>query len=178
MTDQSPAALVPAEPSAAPKPRRRRGRPTKYSIAAVQVICDGIADGMPFKFAASLGGISADTFYDWQRRFPYFSDAVQEALAKGVHERLKCIKAAAQKGDVRAAQWWLEHVLPEDFARDRIEHAGQVAVSIESKTGEAQLQQLRDAYKERVRAEIENELMVSRSSPLNSSQQIGSRVTV
>ena len=113
-------------PAAAP--RRPSGRPTKYTPETVQTISDAVADGMPFKFAAALGGISFETFCQWQRRFPEFSEAIQQALAKGVQKRLELIKAASDKGDVKAAQWWLEHVLPEHFARNRIElqHAGQV----------------------------------------------------
>ena len=76
---------------------------------------------MPFKYAAAIGGISQDTFCDWQNRFPEFSEAVERAMALGILARLKIIKAAAVKGDVRAAQWYLEHVFPEHFARNRIE---------------------------------------------------------
>jgi hypothetical protein len=157
MTEPNPAAMAAPQPTGVSKPRQRDGRPTKYSPAIVRVICDAVADGTPFRFAAALGGISAGTFYDWQKRFPEFSDAIQRALAKGVRERLKVVKVAAKKGDVRAAQWWLEHVLPEDFARTRVEHAGQVGVSVEQKISEDQLKRMREAYEKRVRAKMEFE---------------------
>ena len=102
--------------------KRPRGRPTKFGPRVVAAITGAIADGVPFKFAAALGGISHETFCQWQRRFPDFSEAIQEAVARGVKARLGVIKAAARNGDVKAAQWWLEHVMPEHFARSRIEH--------------------------------------------------------
>ena len=103
------------------RPNKGRGRPTKYGPMTVSKICDAVADGLPKKYAAALGGISVDTFCEWQNRFPEFSEAVEKATASGILARLRIIKTAGEKGDVRAAQWWLEHVIPEFFARNRIE---------------------------------------------------------
>lgn len=75
------------------------------------------------KDAAALAGISYETFCDWRRRFPEFSEAIEKAMAKGVAARLKIISTAAAKGDINAAKWWLEHVKPESFAKSRIEVA-------------------------------------------------------
>jgi hypothetical protein len=163
MNEPNPAPIAAPQSTGVSKPAQRGGRPTKYSPAVVRVICGAVADGTPFRFAAALGGISVGTFYEWQKQIPEFSAAIQRALASGVHERLKLVKAAARKGDVRAAQWWLEHVLPEDFARNRIEHAGQVGVSVEPKPSEIAIERLREAYKKRVRADIEFEMAHARS---------------
>lgn len=113
---------VTKEERPAMQPRPRRGRRTKYTPEVAARICEAVADGLPYKFAAALGGVSHETLCQWQRRFPEFAEAIQGAVAKGVLERLRLIKAAAEKGDVKAAQWWLEHVFPENFARNRIEH--------------------------------------------------------
>ena len=109
------------------KPRRKHGRPSKYTPKAVKAICTGIADGLPFKYASALGGISHETLCQWQRRFPEFAESMQAATAKGVAARLRIITKAAQT-DYRAACWWLEHVFPEHFARNRVEvkHEGSV----------------------------------------------------
>jgi transposase len=98
------------------KDKRRRGRPTKYCPAVVKMICDAIADGLPFKYAAALGGISHETLCDWQRQYSKFSEVVEKAKARGIYERLKIIRAAARRGNVKAAQWWLERVCPEHFS--------------------------------------------------------------
>jgi hypothetical protein len=83
---------------------------------------------MPFIYAATMGGISHETFCQWQRKYPDFSESIQRALAKGIAARLKLIKNAA-KEDAKLACWWLEHCLPEHFARNRIEHehSGKIA---------------------------------------------------
>ena len=133
------------------------GRPSKYTAEVVRVICEAVENGTPFRFAAALGGVSASTFYDWQRRFQEFSDAIQGALARGVEARLKLIRAAADNGDVRAAQWWLEHVLAEDFAKSRVEHGGEVGVTV-TKMDDEVLQRLKAAYRMKIRREVEEEL--------------------
>lgn len=77
------------------------------------------------KDAAALAGISYETFCDWRRKFPEFSEAIEKAMAEGVAARLKIISTAAAKGNINAAKWWLEHVKPESFAKSRIEVAHQ-----------------------------------------------------
>ncbi len=106
----------------------RAGRPTKYTRKVVRVICEAIASGVPYKFAAAIGGISEDTFHEWRRTIPAFSESIEAAVAEGIQARLFLIQAAADKGDVKAAQWWLEHVLPEHFAKSRVEVAHQGSV--------------------------------------------------
>ena len=110
--------------------KRRLGRPTKFNADTVAKICDSIAEGLPFHYAAALAGISHETFSAWQRRYPHFRQAIQEAVAHGAEERLKIIRTAAKGGDWRACAWWLEHVLPEHYAKTRIqlEHVGQMEV--------------------------------------------------
>lgn len=107
-------------------PRRRVGRPTKYTAKVREAICEAIADGTPYSHAAALGGISYETFCEWRREKPEFSDAINKAVAKGIHSRLKLILESAKKGNVKAATWWLEHVLPEHFARSSVSHKHQV----------------------------------------------------
>ncbi len=110
--------------------RPKLGRPTKFNADVVQKICVSIGEGLPFQYAAALAGISHETFHAWQRRYPQFRLAVQEAVARGAEERLQTIRAAAKQGDWRACAWWLEHVLPEHYAKTRIqlEHVGQMEV--------------------------------------------------
>ena len=165
-TRLEPQIVVPPEPTpsvsgngsstALGEDRPRPGRPTKYEPSVVRTICEAVADGMPFRLAADLGGISPDTFYTWKKEYPEFSDTIQEARAKGVQARLKIITAAAEKGDVKAAQWWLEHTLPEHFARNRIEHAGQV--SVQAKPSSVTTEYLREAWKRCIRAEVTAEV--------------------
>src|ERR1041384_3874555 len=114
MNDQAtPPALTPT--------RGKIGRPTKRTPAVVRKICRGIADGLPLQYAAATAGVSGETFALWRRTFPDFNEAVEQAIAKGIGKRLAQIKRAGDEGDWKAAAWWLEHVVPEHFARSRIE---------------------------------------------------------
>jgi hypothetical protein len=107
---------------------RPKGRPTKRTPRLESGLLKSIEDGLPLSHAAAVAGISYETFCEWRRQFSDFSDAIAKAVARGVAHRLRIIRNAAESGDVKAAQWWLEHVLPEHFARNRIElsHQGSV----------------------------------------------------
>ena len=110
----------------APRQRHkgRPGRPSKYTPGTVRKICDAVADGLPFKYAAALGGISHETFAEWRRQFPAFSERIRGAVARGILSRLRLIKRAADKRDVTCAKWWLEHVMPEHYSKTRLEASG------------------------------------------------------
>ncbi len=107
----------------APAPRGKIGRPTKRTPGVTRKICRGIAEGLPFKHAAALAGIASETFQAWRRDFPEFNEAVEHALAAGIKSRLNQIKKAGDEGDWKASAWWLEHVVPEHFARSRVDVA-------------------------------------------------------
>jgi hypothetical protein len=105
-----------------PKKEGRRGRPTKYGAGVVGAICSAVSEGMPFAHAAAIGGVSYQTFSEWRKEKPCFSDAIERAQAEGIQARLRLILSAAERGDVSSARWWLEHVVPEHFAKNRIDH--------------------------------------------------------
>lgn len=107
------------------------GRPSKYSLKLTHEICEAISDGTPFSYAAAIVGISYETFCQWRKRYPEFSDAIEAAKARGIRARLQLIVKAAESGDVAAARWWLEHVVPEHFARNRVELAHNLNGSVE-----------------------------------------------
>jgi hypothetical protein len=91
----------------------KKGRPTKYDSKTVKAICDAIADGVPYRYAAALAGISYQTYCVWQRLFPEFSDAIEEARAKGIQARLKRLDRSAMKGNPKSDIWYLERTVPE-----------------------------------------------------------------
>jgi hypothetical protein len=123
-TPTTPATTV----TPAPLMPRRGGRPTKRTPFVTRKICRGIAAGLPFKLAAAHAGIAGETFAAWRREFPEFNEAVEHAIAAGIKSRLNQIKKAGDEGDWKASAWWLEHVVPEHFARSRVElqHIGAI----------------------------------------------------
>ena len=106
----------------------RTGRKTKRTPFVERKICRAIADGLPFGLAAAHGGIKGVTLNMWRRKFPQFNEAIEQAIASGINRRLKQIRRAGDEGDWKASAWWLEHVVPEHYAKSRIElaHIGQV----------------------------------------------------
>jgi len=109
-------AIIPA-----PAPRGKIGRPTKFNLRTVRKICRAIASGLPMTFAAAQAGVCSRTFANWRHDKPDFNEAIEQAVAKAVKVRLKQIQAAGDSGDWKASAWWLEHTLPQHFARSRIE---------------------------------------------------------
>ena len=107
---------------------KRTGRPTKRTPKLELSLLKSIEDGLPLSHAAAVAGIAYETFCEWRRQFPEFDHSIQKAIARGVSTRLRIIRKAAESGDIKAAQWWLEHVMPAHFARNRIEisHEGSV----------------------------------------------------
>jgi hypothetical protein len=99
----------------------KKGRPSKCTPKTVRMICDAVADGVPNRFAAALGGISYETFCEWRRHNSYFSDAIEAALAKGIQSRLRRIRKHGEDGNSKSDQWYLEHVFPQYYARNRVE---------------------------------------------------------
>lgn len=106
--------------------KAKRGRPTKYSPKVEKAICSAISEGMPFAHAAAIGGITFQTFSEWRKDKPCFSEAIERAKAEGIQARLRLILSAAEGGDTSAARWWLEHCEPEHFAKNRVDHQHKV----------------------------------------------------
>jgi hypothetical protein len=102
----------------------RRGRPTKFCKEIADNIAGLISHGMPITYASAVAGISHETYHTWQRKYSQFREQIAAARARGIAARLAVISKAIDAGDVRAAMWWLEHVHPEHFARNRVEVTG------------------------------------------------------
>lgn len=83
-------------------------------------ICKNIKNGIPFKYACKICGISKSTFYNWHNKgkkandglFKEFYDEVEEAKAVAIALRLKRIYKAGEK-NWKADAWWLERVCDE-----------------------------------------------------------------
>jgi hypothetical protein len=60
----------------------RGGRPTKRKPAVEERILSAISAGNYLEAAAAYGGISYDTFNEWRKAFPEFSEAVEQAQAQ------------------------------------------------------------------------------------------------
>jgi len=119
------------EPKKKPKKKRKLGRPTKYNPQVVKKICTAVSEGLPFKYAAALGGITYKTFCEWRKEYSPFCDAIEASVAEGIQTRLRLINSAGEGGDVVSSRWYLEHVFPEHYAKTRVDHQHHVEGNID-----------------------------------------------
>jgi hypothetical protein len=90
------------------------GAKGKYSPEIIKEIYKYIEAGVPNRHAAQSVGISEDTFYEWLKIFPEFSEAIKKAHAKAVARNAINIQKASEK-TWTASAWWLERREPADF---------------------------------------------------------------
>ena len=107
---------------------KRIGRPSKFTAKTIRRVLRCVEKGMPLCHAASAADVSTQTLSVYRNAHPEFAAALSRAIAKGIEARLEVIEQATQSQDeairLRAACWYLEHVHPESFARNRIEVTG------------------------------------------------------
>ena len=104
-----------------PAERNKGGRPSKFTPETRERVLSCVEKGMPLSLAASAAGITFQTLSTYRAAHPEFLAAIQAAIARGAEKHLKKIEAAADAGEWRASCWYLEHCLPEMFAKTRIQ---------------------------------------------------------
>lgn len=99
------------------------GRPTKLDDLVTKRIVDAIKVGAPWTIACRAAGVGKSTAMEWKARArrgeaPYtdFLDRVRVAEAECLLGHLEVIQEAANKGDLRASQWFIERRAAHWFA--------------------------------------------------------------
>jgi hypothetical protein len=130
------------------KPKKTAGRKTALLQPHMeQTLLDYIRIGTPVRIAVTTAGVSEQTFYSWINRgmaererlklvkgakenpteviFLKFLEQVEQAKAEAITKKVAVIAKSGNDGDWRAAAWWLERQMPEEFGRtDRVEIGG------------------------------------------------------
>src|SRR5262245_24370722 len=91
------------------------GRPTKYTDALADAICADIARGNTFRVAALVNGIDETTFYDWRKRFPQFSQQVDQAEARAEREVVRMLELKIHEGVPDMIKFYLTHRRPDGW---------------------------------------------------------------
>lgn len=68
--------------------------------------------GATKKLACDVAGISGETMYDWEDKFPDFAEAVTKAMGRRGVEALTDIRKAGRSGNWTASAWYLERTQP------------------------------------------------------------------
>lgn len=101
------------------------GRPTSLNPDVQERLLEAFRLGQTsIATAAHYAGISEATYHNWMKRgregderYLEFFEAIEKARADAVMINLGVIRKAAASGQWQAAAWWLERVLPEQYAR-------------------------------------------------------------
>jgi LmbE family N-acetylglucosaminyl deacetylase len=144
------------------EPAKKRGRKTALMNRDLeQTLLDYIRIGTPVRIAVTTAGVSNQTFYSWINRglaererlkmvkgakknpseviFLDFLDKVERAKAEAITKKVAVIAKSGNEGDWRAAAWWLERQMPDEFGKtDRVEIGGTngEAIKIQVEMGE------------------------------------------
>jgi hypothetical protein len=112
-----------------------------------QTLLDYIRIGTPIRNAVVAAGVTETSFYSWINRgmaererlklvkgakesptevvFLKFLEQVERAKAEAITKKVAVIAKSGNDGDWRAAAWWLERQLPEEFGKtDKLEIGG------------------------------------------------------
>lgn len=128
--------------------KKTAGRPTALlEEIKEQTLLDYIRIGTPVRKAVAASGIAEKTFYNWMSRglaererqaivpnakdnpteviFLQFLQRVEQARAEAIMKKVAVIAKSGNDGDWRAAAWWLERQVPEEFGKtDKFEIGG------------------------------------------------------
>ena len=96
----------------------RPGRPPVLDKTKQREICALVHAGCSIEHAADYVGCSPRTINRLARRNPKFRELLREAIANPHLAALKTV-ARASRTHWRAAAWYLEHTVPERFAKRR-----------------------------------------------------------
>ena len=91
-------------------------RKSKYTPECVRLIVTAVEQGVPYRHACAIAGISEDTFANWRKAKSDFSEAIKSAEGRAVAGRLARIRKA-EDTSWQAAAWWLERKYPHEFGR-------------------------------------------------------------
>src|SRR4051794_20853602 len=97
---------------------------SKLTRQVIQAFREGLAKGMPSVFICRKLGLDRRSPWRWRKEakkkdarpiYHDFCNAVDLGKAEFVERALDTIRAAAVRGDWKAASWGLERLLPEHF---------------------------------------------------------------
>ncbi len=105
----------------------------KLTAAVHAQIVKGLRSGCYRKDAAAFADVGTSTFYRWMERGEADAESDRQSVERDLWEavaraeadavvRMNALIAAAAPKDWKAAAWWLERKLPDDYGRrDRLE---------------------------------------------------------
>jgi hypothetical protein len=91
------------------------GRPTVMTKASVQKLEHALRDGFSVERACSLSGISRSTYYTHLQTDTDFMNKMELSQSWATERAKQVVIQAIDKGNLKAAQWWLERKSKAEF---------------------------------------------------------------
>ena len=96
-------------------------RPTKLNGPVRAKLLEAIEAGSTLKDAAAYAGIGKSTLDRYRQQDEALAAAVEQAEGTAAVTYLRAIHRALDRGDWKAAAWWLERRRPEEWGRPVVE---------------------------------------------------------
>jgi len=92
------------------------GRPTLMTDSTIAKLKEGFAQGFSVRNACIWADIGQDTYYDYCKKFPEFSDQCKTLQQKPLIKSILVINKALNEGDVSTAKWYAERKAKDEFS--------------------------------------------------------------
>jgi hypothetical protein len=109
--------LLKTMPKKKPKSEHNpNGRPTIMTDSTLAKLKEGFAQGFSVRNACIWADIGQDTYYDYCKKFPEFSDQCKTLQQKPLIKSILVINKALNEGDVSTAKWYAERKAKDEFS--------------------------------------------------------------
>ena len=88
--------------------KKKLGRPTVMTDRIIDKLESALCAGYSVTTSCYFAGVGTSTFYEYKSLDKDFSDRMTRAMEYATFRARQIVLQAIDKGDVRAAMWWLE----------------------------------------------------------------------
>ena len=98
------------------KEAEKTGRPTVMTPETIRKIKEGFSQGFSVRNACIWADISQDTYFEYCKKHPNFSDQCKTLQQKPLIKSILVINKALNEGDVSTAKWYAERKAKDEFS--------------------------------------------------------------
>ena len=95
---------------------KETGRPTIMNDLTIAKLKEGFAQGFSVRNACIWADISQDTYFNYCKKNPNFSDQCKTLQQKPLIKSILVINKALNEGDVSTAKWYAERKAKDEFS--------------------------------------------------------------
>jgi hypothetical protein len=98
------------------KEAEKTGRPTTMTPETINKLKEGFAQGFSVRNACIWADISQDTYFNYCKKNPRFSEQCKTLQQKPLIKSILVINKALNEGDVSTAKWYAERKAKDEFS--------------------------------------------------------------